>query len=116
MNTTHGIARIETVGAIVRGEYGQLCRITEVIESSRLTVTHVSSPLDVVVRTEPVGSPGYGHSSAWASSLTMALPGDRYGAHVHREGCVCGEPYAPTKQGHLGWYAMAPSWERNASL
>jgi hypothetical protein len=107
---TNGIARIETVGAVVRGPHGQLCRITEVVESSRMSERHVSAPLDVVVRTEPVGSPGYGHSSAWASSLSLALPTDRFGAHGHREGCACGMPYDPTIQGHIGWYHMRESW------
>lgn len=105
-----GIARIETVGTIVRGPYGHLCRIVEVIESSRLAERHISSPLDVVVRTEPIG-PSYGHESAWASSLRLAESTDQYGAHAHREGCECGEPYAPTQWQPFGWYDMRPSWE-----
>jgi hypothetical protein len=82
------VKRIETIGTLVRGRYGNLGRITEVIESSRLSVNHVRAPLDVVVTLEPVG-PGYGHRSAWASDLKLAHPGD-VGSHRHRTGCECG--------------------------
>lgn len=115
MQAQVGVRRIETVGAVCRGKYGQLCRIVRVEEETRASADHLSVPLDVVVLTEPVGSPGYGHGTSWASDLTPAEPGDRYGAHVHRVGCECGEPYDMTRiQAHLGWYDMRPSWESNA--
>lgn len=103
--TLEGIRRIETVGAVVRGEYGHLCRIVEVIENSRCSERHISVPLDVVVRTEPVG-PGYGHTSAWASTLTLAEPGD-IGSHPHRADCPCGAP-APTN--YFGWHDVRENW------
>ena len=110
-----GVRRVETVGAVCRGKYGQLCRIVSVREDTRTSENHIVAPLDVVVITEPVGSPGYGHSAAWASSLTLAEPGDRYGAHAHRVGCECGEPFDVShRSAHFGWYDMRPSWERNS--
>ena len=102
-NVTAGIARIETIGAIVRGEYGNLGRITEVIENSRCSPNHVSCPLDVVVRLEPVG-PGFSHRSSWASKLTLAQPGD-IGAHPHADNCPCGEPHSGGT-----WRYVPASW------
>ena len=109
MATTAGIARIETVGVLVRGEHGNLGRIKEVIENSRLTANHVSHPLDVVVRLEPVG-PGYNFRSAWASSLSHAEPGD-VGSHPHTRTCECVQPYDDSRGGHWGWYDVRQSWD-----
>lgn len=89
--STGGIPRIETIGAIVRGEYGNLARIIGVYENSRCSARHVSVPLDVVVELEPIG-PGFNHRSSWASKLTAAQPGD-IGAHPHAAGCPCGAPH-----------------------
>lgn len=105
--TLAGISRIETIGAVVRGQYGQLARITEVLEYSRCSEQHISSPLDVVVRTEQVGA-GYNHKCAWASSLVLAQAGD-IGAHPHRQDCECGQPYDQSRQ--PGWYHVPASWQ-----
>jgi hypothetical protein len=72
--------QIETVGAHVRGRYGNLARITAVLEHSRCSPNHLTAPNDVVVTLEPVG-PGFAHRSSWASDLTYAQPGD-VGAHM----------------------------------
>lgn len=109
MSAINGIARIETVGTLVRGKYGQLARITAVLEHTRCSGQHMTSPNDVVVSIESVG-PGYRHVTSWASDLTLAQDGDRFGAHPHCEGCECGEPYETGRQ--PGWYDMRPSWER----
>ncbi len=105
-STLEGIARIETIGAIVRGEYGQLARIVGVHEHARASARHISVPLDVVVATERVG-PGYGHTSSWASKLTLAQDGD-IGAHPHTRECECGEPYDESRGGY--WYDVRESW------
>jgi len=107
---TEGIPRLETVGAIVRGEYHQLVRIVEVLERTRCSPRHITSPLDVVVRCEDVG-PGYGHHSSWASKLTPAQPGD-VGSHPHRPGCACGKPYDSAHGPSWLWYPMPASWEQ----
>jgi hypothetical protein len=106
--TLAGIPRIETIGAVVRGKYGHLSRITEVLEYSRCSEQHISAPLDVVVRTEPVGV-GFNHKSSWASDLTLAQEGD-VGAHPHmRDNCECGQPYDETRSGL--WYYVPANWE-----
>lgn len=87
---------IERPGTIVRGEYGLLARVVDVIERTRMSERHVTSPGDVVVTVEPVG-PGYGHRSSWASKLTPAAPGD-VGAH-------------PCHTGGYGWRHVPASWE-----
>jgi hypothetical protein len=67
-------AGVETVGAVVRGPYGNLGRITEVLEYSRLSPNHLSAPGAVVVRLEPLS--GFAHRSAWSNDLTLSQPGD----------------------------------------
>ncbi len=104
--TLTGVRRIETVGAVVRTGFGQLARVTGVVESSRCSANHVSAPLDVVVELEAIG-PSYGHGTAWSSDLTMAEPGD-VGAHPHRRGCECGQPYDEARGGF--WYPVGASW------
>ncbi len=104
---TAGIRRIETVDAVVRTRFGQHARITGVVESSRCSAEHVSAPLDVVVTLESIG-PSYGHTTAWASDLTEAEPGD-VGSHPHRRGCECGQPYDETRGGF--WYPVAATWQ-----
>jgi hypothetical protein len=105
---TAGVPRIETVGALVRGRYGNLGQITGVIESSRCSMQHLSKPGDVVVTLEPIG-PGYNHRCAWASDLTLAEEGD-VGAHPHKRECPCGEPYDEARGGR--WYPVAASWRQ----
>lgn len=103
------IQTIETVGAIVRHKGGGLSTIAEVLEFTRMSPNHVSSPGDVVVRLEPYG-PGFGHASAWASDLMLGAPGD-IGSHAHDANCTCGaEPNNP--QPHWGWVYVGASWER----
>ncbi len=102
---TAGIRRIETVGELVRTASGQLARITGVVETSRCSAEHISAPLDVVVLLDSVG-PSYGHTTAWASDLTMAEPGD-VGSHPHGPDCVCGRPFDDTRG---PWYPIAASW------
>jgi hypothetical protein len=102
------VRTIETVGAIVRGPYGSLSVITEVIESSRCSDSHLTTPGDVVVRVRPHGV-GYGHTSAWASELTLAEPGD-IGAHPHWADCTCGaQPANP--QPWCRWVHVPATWE-----
>lgn len=86
--TTASSPYVETVGAIVRGKYGNLGRIVAVLEHTRCSPDHLSSPLDVVVELEPVG-PGFNHRSSWASDLTLAQPGD-VGAHQDYSDRSCG--------------------------
>lgn len=106
MTASEGVTRIETIGAVVRGDTGALSRIAGVIESSRLSPDHVSCPLDVVVTLEQVG-PGYNHRSAWASALAPAQEGDR-GSHPHERDCECGEPYDDSRGGF--YYHVPQSW------
>ena len=73
-----GMKGVETVGTVVRGRYGNLGRIASVVESSRCSAGHLTSPLDVVVVLEPLSF--YNHTSSWASDLTLAQDGD-IGAH-----------------------------------
>ena len=103
--TLTGIRRIETLGAIVRTGFGQLAQITGVAEETRCSAGHVSAPLDVVVTLTAIG-PSYGNTTAWASDLTMAEPGD-VGAHPHRRDCECGQPYDESRN---GWYPVPASW------
>lgn len=103
-----GIARIETVGAIVRGPHGLLARITAVLENTRASENHISAPLDVVVLVEPIG-PGYRDGSAWASQLQLADGTEAYGAHPHGPGCACGEPYTGFQ--HWQWQHLPASWQ-----
>lgn len=85
---------IETIGTIVRGQYGELARIVEVLEHTRMSANHVSAPSAVVVKLEPVG-PSFGHRSSWSHDLTPAEPGD-VGAHP------CHNSY--------GWRYVGASW------
>lgn len=103
------VTTIEEVGAVVRGDRGQLVRIVAVIEWTRLSENHARYPGDVVVRTENVG-PGYREMSAWASRLTPAQPGD-VGKHPHWSDCECGEPYTGP-QPWCRWQPMPASWEK----
>jgi hypothetical protein len=103
------LSTIETIGEVVRGPYGSLSRITAVLEESRLSERHVSSPGDVVVTLERVG-PGYGHESAWASTLKPSKVGD-VGAHPCRgaaAGCLCGHELDGWQP--FGWQDRRESW------
>lgn len=103
------VSTIETVGAIVRGPYGSLSKIVEVLERTRMPDTHMTRPGDVVVRVEQVG-PGYGHQSAWASELALSKPGD-IGAHPHWADCGCGAN-PPNPQPWCRWVAVSATWEQ----
>jgi hypothetical protein len=104
------VTTVEAVGAMVRTEYDGLARITEVIESSRLSDQHVAAPGDVVVALEPVG-PSYGITSAWASTLALAEPTDMYGRHPHTRDCECGLPFEEYRHGvfQAFWYELPAS-------
>jgi hypothetical protein len=93
---------IETVGATARGQYGELARIVEVLEWTRLSAQHLTSPGDVVVRLEQVGL-GFNHTSSWASDLTPAEPGD-VGAHPE-----------PDANGFT-WHYVPASWRTEPAV
>lgn len=100
---------IEEIGAIVRGQYGQLVRIVSVYEESRASPNHISIPSAVVVATEAVG-PGYGHRSSWSSDLTLAEAGD-IGAHPCSASCSCGDPFVGPGYG-IPWIHRSASWQK----
>lgn len=103
------VSTIETVGAIVRGPYGSLSKIVEVLEHTRAPDSHLVNPGDVVVRLEPVG-PGFNHTSAWAHKLSPSEQGD-IGAHPHFADCKCGAN-PPNPQPHWGWVPVPATWEQ----
>lgn len=76
--------RDPVTGKVYRTSSGGLVRALEVLEATRCSPTHLSSPTAVVVRVEDVG-PGYGARTIWSDALSPASPGDR-GCHPCTEG------------------------------
>jgi len=76
-------------GDIVRGEWGNLARITawhptwSHVRGGR--IAHLEPMVAYPGTDAPEGAAPYGHTSSWEDKLTRAMPGD-IGAHATRYG------------------------------